>query len=229
MERWEKTYTSDVDVYEALGAAGDAEGRVLPRLLAGFSVRGKTVLEVGCGTGGYAQALAPLTRAYYALDISAPMLGLARRPCAGVGNLAFLRANAEAIPLRDGSVDAAFGTWAIGAIWPPDARERALGEVHRVVEPGGEVWAVENHWESAFMDMRGDEEQAWDHQTRLWYESHGYEIFDTVDTAFVFPTLAEARRVLGFIFGEKALRYLDAHPSPRLEHTAMIVHKTLDR
>ncbi|MCD6057905.1 MAG: hypothetical protein K0Q89_1435, partial [Thermomicrobiales bacterium] len=46
-----------------------------------------------------------------------------------------------------------------------------------------------------------------------------------VKAPFVFPSLAEAQRVLGFMFEEKALRYLAQHPSPRLEHGAIIVRK----
>jgi hypothetical protein len=35
----------------------------------------------------------------------------------------------------------------------------------------------------------------------------------------------EAERVLGFIFGEKALQYLAQHPNPRLGHRAIILRK----
>ena len=100
-----------------------------------------------------------------------------------------------------------------------------MGEIHRVITPGGEIWAVETHWESEFMDLRGPEEQAGDLQTVRWYEAHGFDLVDVIDSAFVFPSLAEAERVLGFMFEEKALRYLEQHPSPRLDHGAIIVRK----
>jgi hypothetical protein len=75
------------------------------------------------------------------------------------------------------------------------------------------------------MDLRGPEEQANDRQTVRWYESHGFRLVDEVESAFVFPSLAEAERVLGFMFEEKARQYLRQHPSPRLEHGAIIVRK----
>ena len=225
MEHWQKTYTSDVDIYEAFGAAFDPEGKVWHRVLATVPFAGKTVLEIGCGLGHYAQAIAPQTTVYFALDISEAMLNKARQRGSGIPNLAFLHADAQEIPLPNASVDLAFGTWAIGAIWPPEAKERAMAEIHRVIKPGGEIWAVETHWASEFMELRGPEEQANDHQTFLWYQSHGFELIAVITAPFVFPSLAAAQRVLGFMFEEKALRYLEQHPSPRLEHGAIIVRK----
>jgi ubiquinone/menaquinone biosynthesis C-methylase UbiE len=227
MEHCHETYTSDVDIYEAFTATFDPEGLVWRRVLETVPFAGKSVLEIGCGLGHYAQAIAPKTRSYIALDVSESMLAKARQRGAGIANLTFLHADAQAIPLPDHSVDLVFGTWAIGAIGPPAARERAMGDIHRVVKPGGEIWAVETHWKSDFMDLRGPAEQANDFQTFRWYESHGFSLVDEVESAFVFPSLAEAERVLGFMFEEKARRYLAQHPSPRLGHGAIIVRKTV--
>ena len=225
MERWETTYTSDVAIYEALGAAHDPEETVWHRVLETVPFAAKSVLEIGCGPGHYAQALAPTTKSYIALDVSEAMITAATQHGAGTTNLTFLHADAQAIPLPDHAVDLVFGTWAIGAIWPAEAKERAMGEIHRVVRAGGEIWAVENHWDSPFMQMRGLEEQEGDHQTWRWYESHGFSLVDVVETAFAFPSLSEAERVLGFIFGQKARQYLEQHPSSRLGHRAIIVRK----
>jgi ubiquinone/menaquinone biosynthesis C-methylase UbiE len=225
MEQWGKTYTSDVDVYEALGTTHDPEEAVWGRVLETVPFAAKTILEIGCGTGHYARALAPTATSYIALDLSEAMLKAAKEHCAGTANITFLHADAQAIPLPDDAVDLVFGTWAIGAIWPPEAKERAMGEIHRVVRASGEIWAVENHWDSEFMAMRGAEEQEGDYQTWRWYESHGFSLVDVVKTAFAFPSVPEAERVLGFIFGEKALQYLAQHPNPRLGHRAIILRK----
>jgi ubiquinone/menaquinone biosynthesis C-methylase UbiE len=204
MERWQETYTSDVDIYEAFDAAFDPEGRVWHRVLQTVPFADKSVLEIGCGPGHYAQAVAPHATSYIALDVSEAMLAAARQCGAGIPNLTFLHADAQAIPLPDDAVDLVFGTWAIGAISPPAARERAMEEIHRVVKPGGEIWAVETSWHSEFMDLRGPEEQANDLQTVRWYESHGFRLVSEVESAFVFPSLAEAKRVLGYMFAEGA-------------------------
>jgi hypothetical protein len=101
-------------------------------------------------------------------------------------------------------------------------------EIHRVIKPSGEIWAVETTWASAFMDLRGTDEQANDLQTVLWYQSHGFSLVDEVESAFAFPSLAEAERVLGFMFEEKGRRYLAQHPSPVLKHGAIILRKRVD-
>jgi ubiquinone/menaquinone biosynthesis C-methylase UbiE len=227
MEHWPETYTSDVDIYEAFGAAFDPEGRVWQRVLESMPYQGKAVLEIGCGLGHYARAIAPHTASYIALDVSEAMLAKAKLRGAGIANLTFLQADAQAMPLCEASVDLVFGTWAIGAIWPPEDKERAMGEIHRVLKPGGKIWAVETTWASEFMDLRGPKEQENDLQTFRWYQSHGFDLVDAIDAPLVFPSLAEAERVLGFMFEEKALRYLAQHPSPRLGHGAIIVRKRI--
>lgn len=118
-----------------------------------------------------------------------------------------------------------FGSW---AIWTPDARARAMREIHRVVRTGGEIWAVENHWDSDFKRMPGTAEQDGDHQSGRWYAAHGFQLIERIATAFAFPSLAEAERVLGFI-GEHARQNLAQHPSPRLGHRAMILRKEVAR
>jgi ubiquinone/menaquinone biosynthesis C-methylase UbiE len=116
MEHWHETYTSDVDIYEAFANAFDRDGLVWRRVLETVPFAGKSVLEIGCGLGHYAEAIGPHTASYIALDLSEAMLAEARQRGAGIANLTFLHADAQAIPLPDASVDLVFGTWAIGAI-----------------------------------------------------------------------------------------------------------------
>lgn len=58
-----------------------------------------TVMEIGCGPGHYAKAIAPQTTAYFALDVSEDILAAAKQRCVGIANLTFLHADAQAIPL----------------------------------------------------------------------------------------------------------------------------------
>jgi SAM-dependent methyltransferase len=67
------------------------------------AVRGRAVLDVACGTGyGSAMLLRAGARAVRAVDVSAPALEFARATYAGP---AYVRADALALPLRDGSAD----------------------------------------------------------------------------------------------------------------------------
>ncbi|HEV2724349.1 MAG TPA: methyltransferase domain-containing protein, partial [Thermoleophilaceae bacterium] len=71
---------------------------------------GEVVLDLGSGAGGdvllSARRVGPSGKAY-GLDMTDEMLALAHRNAvrAGVGNLEFLKAEIEDIPLDDGSVD----------------------------------------------------------------------------------------------------------------------------
>ena len=95
---------------------------------------GRLALDLGCGTGHVATALARRTWQPIGVDFSAPMLAEARRLCDGRFPLA--RAAAEALPLRDASV--ALVTCGTAFHWFAPAP--TLAEIARVLAPGG--WAA---------------------------------------------------------------------------------------
>ncbi len=99
---------------------------------------GGTALDVGCGPGSIT---AQLGRAAgpgglaLGVDISEPMLVRAVNAAAG-SQVGFLRADAQQLPLRDASVDAAVSMAALQLIPDPAA---TLSEIARVLRPGGRV------------------------------------------------------------------------------------------
>jgi ubiquinone/menaquinone biosynthesis C-methylase UbiE len=101
---------------------------------------GETVLEVGPGTGYYSLSvagwLAPGT--LHVLDIQEEMLDhtMRRARDEGVGNLEPRAGDARELPYGDATFDAAYLVAVLGEV--PD-QEAALGELRRVVKPGGRV------------------------------------------------------------------------------------------
>lgn len=95
-------------------------------------LRGRRVLEVGCGTGVLAAALAERTAArVWALDAEPAMLDVARaRVPATVGVKA---GRAEELPFRDGWFERAVMRQVVQHV----DRPRALPELARVLAPGG--------------------------------------------------------------------------------------------
>jgi ubiquinone/menaquinone biosynthesis C-methylase UbiE len=92
------------------------------------------VLDVGCGTG---QTLAAIVAAHpavraYGIDLSGEMLAVARRRLAGAAELQV--ADAERLPLADGSVDLVVCVDSFHHYPDPGA---ALREMRRVTRPGG--------------------------------------------------------------------------------------------
>jgi SAM-dependent methyltransferase len=99
-------------------------------------VRGKTILDFGCGSGANTVLLANRGARVIAFDISESLLRLAARrlDVNGVaGGAAFLAASAHDLPLPQSSVDVVFGI----AILHHLDLALVSREVHRVLRPGG--------------------------------------------------------------------------------------------
>jgi SAM-dependent methyltransferase len=118
---------------------------------------GMTVLDLGCGTGLFAEEAARMvgpTGRVHAVDIQAPMLDAARARIAAAGfsdRVLFHHAGAYALPLENLSVDVALLVALLGEV--PD-RLHALLEVYRVLKPGGRLAVGEELPHPAYVGPR---------------------------------------------------------------------------
>jgi ubiquinone/menaquinone biosynthesis C-methylase UbiE len=106
---------------------------------------GATVLDLGCGAGLDSLLAAAKTGPsgrVIAVDFSASMIDRARRGAseAGLSNIEFREADAERLPLADGSVDVALAN---GIFNLNPMRDEIVRELARVVRLGGVVYAAE--------------------------------------------------------------------------------------
>jgi ubiquinone/menaquinone biosynthesis C-methylase UbiE len=95
-----------------------------------------TVADLGCGTGSVSEAMAPFVGRIVAVDDSDAMLDAARARLAGQANVELRPGALEALPLEDGSVDAAIVFLVLHHVVEP---ARALGEAARVLRPNGRL------------------------------------------------------------------------------------------
>jgi ubiquinone/menaquinone biosynthesis C-methylase UbiE len=93
----------------------------------------ESALDVCCGTGHSTEALATLAPAVCACDASAAMLSTARLE---VSSARFVRSEAELLPYPSQTFDLV--TVSMAFHWLD--QQRFLGEVARVLVPGGELW-----------------------------------------------------------------------------------------
>jgi ubiquinone/menaquinone biosynthesis C-methylase UbiE len=100
---------------------------------------GSTVLDVGCGPGRHAHALAARGIDIVGADIAERFLELAAE--AGVAGASFVRADARALPVAPGAFDAAVSLCqgGFGLMGGPDGDAGVLAEMARAVRPGGVV------------------------------------------------------------------------------------------
>jgi arsenite methyltransferase len=99
---------------------------------------GGIALDVGAGPGSVTTALAHAAGPdglALGIDISEPMLARAVRSAAGP-QVGFLRADAQKLPFRDATFDAAISVAVLQLVPDPAA---ALSEIARVLKPGGRL------------------------------------------------------------------------------------------
>jgi len=109
------------------------------RVLAGVSLAGRKVLDIGCGAGGVtlhlleAHGAAEVT----GLDVEAPVIAEAQRRAAARGVSArtrFVEAEPGPLPFEDAAFDAVFSK---DALLHVADKEALFAEVFRVLQPGG--------------------------------------------------------------------------------------------
>ena len=119
------------------------------------------VADVGCGTGFLARALARRAARVICIDTSAAMLDKARENLRDVpAALEFRPGAMEALPLKDGEVDAAFAHMVLHHL--ADVAT-GLREMARGVKPGGQVVCVDllPHHESWMHDTMAGRASGW--------------------------------------------------------------------
>jgi ubiquinone/menaquinone biosynthesis C-methylase UbiE len=109
---------------------------------------GERVLDVGSGPGFLAGAIAAAVEsrgAVHGVDISEPLLAVARTHCAHQPWVEFHRADATQLPFPEQDFDAVISTQVLEYVRDVDL---ALAEIHRVLRTAGRAVIVDTDWDS---------------------------------------------------------------------------------
>ncbi len=125
------------------------------RLLGTLAIRpGEHILDVGSGPGHYALEMSAAAgdRGHVTgVDSAQQSLETARRRCAGLANVSFHPGDAAALPFSGPMFDAALSTQTFEYL--PDV-PAALGEIFRVLKPGGRVLIHDTEWDALVWHSR---------------------------------------------------------------------------
>lgn len=149
-------YAAYLDEVRGVEAVGDWK----ERSFAALEPRpGAVLLDVGCGTGEDARALAARVAPggrVIGVDASEAMVVEARRRAAAAGEtgVEFLRSDARRLELRDDAVDGARAERVLQHVDEPGA---VVAEIARTVRPGGPVVVAEPDWGTLVVDAEDAE------------------------------------------------------------------------
>lgn len=102
---------------------------------------GRTVLDVGCGTGFHLPWFASTADSVIGVEPHGDLVALARRRTRRLPNVTVHHATAQALPVPDASVDVVHARWAY--FFGPGC-EPGLAELERVVRRGGTAFVIDN-------------------------------------------------------------------------------------
>lgn len=114
------------------------------------SVEGSRVLDFGCGIGRVALALAPHAAEVVGVDVSAGMVGAARRRGGELENVRFEQTDGRALPFQDATFDLVLAVDSFPYLVKAGVLDEQLREIARVLRPGGDLLVF--NW-----SYRGDE------------------------------------------------------------------------
>lgn len=102
---------------------------------------GRTVLDVGCGTGFHLSRFAETAGEVVGVEPHPDLVAIARRRTRRLRHVRVEQGTAQALPLPDASVDVVHARWAY--FFGPGS-EPGLAELDRVVRRGGTAFVIDN-------------------------------------------------------------------------------------
>ncbi len=127
--------------YELENHAADPRGRLETAMVAIADWAGRSVLDVGCGTGFHLPRFARTASSVTGVEPHPDLVALARRRTRSLDNVRVEQGTAQSLPLPDASVDVVHARWSY--FFGPGC-EPGLAELDRVVRRDGTAFVIDN-------------------------------------------------------------------------------------
>ena len=134
------------DVYELENRALDPDGHVLAALRHLAPWDGRTMLDLGCGSGFWLPGYADEAASVIGVEPDPKLRARALARIDGVPGAEVRAGSAERLPLADASVDVVHARFAYFLSYHGTPRDAGLAEVMRVLAPGGSLVVIDNDY-----------------------------------------------------------------------------------
>ncbi|OGJ17859.1 hypothetical protein A3K73_02115 [Candidatus Pacearchaeota archaeon RBG_13_36_9] len=222
LQEHSKSYYKEADYYQEFSKYEDYPKKIEKFLLS--KIKGKIVLDLGCGSGKYLNVLAPLSKKYYALDVSKQQLRLAKEKAKKITNIRFFNSSAENIPLLDETIDIIISTWVVSTVIDFRRKRKILEEINRVLKNNCKIYLVENDSKGEFEKMRGHIKRTREYNN--WLIKKGFKKVKKVKTYFKFPSFQIAELIFYKIWGKKVSNQIKSNI---IEHQIVIFEKNKEK
>jgi len=205
--RWDILYRDYPEVYEAFSNT-PYHPTVYEQLPGIIDLRGKSIADVGAGTGSSSLALARSAQHVIGIEREWAMLRLAREKAriGGVERLTFLSGDALALPLANDSVDVVTGITL--ALYPPEQYRDFIREGLRVAKgPVVYLGIPPGAYGGDLYEVIEDVEKVDDAVDRIFIKEFNFAYQDLFSEQ-EYGTVEHIVNTYGFIFGKNAIEYL---------------------
>lgn len=187
---WRHTAT-----YETENRAVDPDGRLWAAMREAADWTGRTVLDLGCGTGFHLPLFAEDAAGVVGVEPHPALVSLARRRTGGLPHVDVRQGVAQDVPLPPASVDVLHARWAY--FFGPGC-EPGLAEVDRVLRRGGCAMVVDNDASRSTFGAwfrRGFPHLPAPEEVQRFWSTHGWRRVE-VDMGWRFATRADLEAVV---------------------------------
>ncbi len=206
------TYQQQAEQYDLLVSREDHKGNLLPAIQKCCKLEGRTVVDLGAGTGRISRLIAPIVKDLFVFDLSAEMLKVARNNLIKDGWKDYFTAAADHrnLPIAERSVDVVIAGWSFCylADWYPETwrseLDKGLTELERILKKTGEILIIETEGTGFKTPHPPPQLEAY----FVYLSDKGF-FRSWVRTDYRFFTMEEAIRTSRFFFGEELAKEVE--------------------